>query len=370
MIKPKIKILAIADIHIEILIQNELNNIASYMKYFKETLTKYKPDIFCIPGDFIHKSTIQAETNEYYIATKFLENLANICKELSIIFIIIRGTLSHDGEVVTNMIKLNRNGFAKDIKYYDEMQIDNILGYSILMLPEVTYPTLDDFNKDLDKLLNGNKVDIVFFHNMFDFAIPFLKQINSEYNLGRSVVINTVEFSKIFNIVAIGGHVHDDISHSNIYYTGQFINQRGKVSKDKTHYGLKLFEIDDNHFTYNNIINPYYIENTICTLDFNTIDLDKAINIARTFDVNNTIFILKNLKRTESTFSDFKKIIKPIYFKAIYLDVVKENNLPTEYYTTNLSTSQDVVVLLKELYIKKHNTQIPDYIVASLLTNE
>lgn len=368
--KPKISILAVADIHIEIIIQNELNNMGNYMKYFRETLQKYKPDIFCIPGDFIHKSTIQAESEEYYIATKFLENLANICKELDIIFIIIRGTLSHDGEVVTNMIKLNKQGFAKDIKYYDEMLIETIKGYNILMLPEVTYPTLDDFNNDLNKLLGGNKVDIVLFHNMFDFAIPFLKQINSEYNLGRSIVINTVEFSKIFNIVAIGGHVHDDISHSNIYYTGQFINQRGKISKDKSHYGIKLFEIDNNSYTYNNIVNPYYIENVICNLDFSTIDLDKAIHIARTYDINTTIFVLKNLKRTESTFIDFKKIVKPLYFKAVYLEEVKESNLPNEYYSTNLSTSQDVVALLKEIYLTKYNCDIPQYIIDSLLTNE
>lgn len=367
--KLKLSILAIADIHIELLIQNELVNMANYMKYFKDTLYKYKPDIFCIPGDFIHKSTIQAESNEYYYATKFLETLANVCRELGIIFIIIRGTLSHDGDVVTNMIKLNRDGFSRDIKYYDEMCIEEINGYSFLMLPEVTYPTLDDFNNDLNKILNGNKVDIVLFHNMFDFAIPFLKQINSEYNLGRSVVINTIEFAKIFNIVAIGGHVHDDISNSNVYYTGQFINQRGKISKDKSHYGLKLFTIENGRHTYQNIINPYYIENKICNLDFSQVDLDTAIHISKEYDVADTIFILKNLKRAESTFSDFKRAIKPRYFKAIYIEEVKESNLPDNY-TINLSTSQDVLSLLKEIYLTKHNNTLPNYIVESLTKEE
>lgn len=358
----ELKILATADIHIEQLIQHNPDMLHKYYKYFEDCIIKYQPDIFCILGDYIHKSSIQAESKEYLFATQFLLNLASLtAKYPSIHFIMIRGTLSHDGEVVKNMIYTNSQ--LSNIKYFDEIKVIKHNGYSILLLPEVTYPTHDKLIEDL-KLKISEPVDIILYHNMFDFAIPFLKQVNSNYNLGRSVVINSKIMQQFFKIVAIGGHVHDDISYENIYYTGQFINEVGKISKSHDRYGLRFLHIKNDEYQIKTLPNPHYIENKQCVLDFNEISFDLLLNMARSYDVNNTIFILKNIDRKSPHILEFKKIIKPKYIKIIPLQDLNDNNQQQmELKIQPITSSEGLINMLNDLYAKKHLNKIPEEVI-------
>lgn len=360
--KRKLTILATADIHIEQIIQHNPDSLYLHFKYFEECIIKYKPDIFCILGDYIHKSTIQAESKEYLMATQFLLKLASLVSHYpNIHFLMLRGTLSHDGDVVKNMIYTNFQ-LDNNIHYYDQMKIIKHNGYSILLLPEVTYPTHDKFIEDLKNIVK-EPVDIILYHNMFDFAIPFLKQINSNYNLGRSIVINSKIMQQFFKIVAIGGHVHDDISYENIYYTGQFINEVGKISKSSDRYGLRLLQIENDVYSIKTIKNPNYIENHQCVLDFIQEGFDLLLNKAKTFDINQTIFILKNIKRNSPHILEFKKVIKPKYMKILPLEEVENNKQPIEIQMQTITSAESLFNMMNTLYQKKFLKQIPQEVI-------
>ena len=190
------KILITADLHFE---RIEEDLIPKIKDYIIKSIDKYRPNIFCIAGDTVDDANLRAETSEFIHLVDFINDIAIFCKDKNVAFIILRGTPSHDGKVVENVHKM-----LKNFIYIDEMKNITIQDVSLLFIPELYYSKYDLFLEDLNKY---TKSDIVIFHGMMDFAIPQLNQIDSKFNMGRSIVMNSNDIKNKAKYLVVGGHV-------------------------------------------------------------------------------------------------------------------------------------------------------------------
>ena len=333
-----------ADIHFERLRKSKLND---YVRYFRELFDNERPSVFIIAGDTSDSKLMQAESDNYVNLVKFIKVLNNMCLERGIEFIILKGTPSHDGDVVKNILKLQN---LDNIKFFNENFTNIILsGYNFTFIPEVTYPTYSDFEDDCKEFMK--ETDVVVFHDMFDFAIPALKQIDSEFNLGRSVVINSKTFRKFFKILSIGGHVHSYIGERDIYYTGQFTNKLGVpgVSLD---YGVKIVTLIDDKYNIKNYDNKYIEKTDLCELNFEN-QIDVILNVAKNYDVETTLFKVYGVANDDfaKKMEGFKKIIKPKFIKKVLRDT--DNDIIDDGLIklgARISTNEQLIDLFKEMY--------------------
>ena len=353
-----------ADIHFERLRKSKLND---YVRYFRELFDNERPSIFIIAGDTSDSKLMQAESDNYVNLVKFIKVLNNMCLERGIEFIILKGTPSHDGDVVKNILKLQN---LDNIKFFNENFTNIILsGYNFTFIPEVTYPTYLDFENDCKEVMK--ETDVVIFHDMFDFAIPALKQIDSEFNLGRSVVINSKTFRKFFKILSIGGHVHSHIGERDIYYTGQFTNKLGVpgVSSD---YGVKVVTLIDDKYNIKNYDNKYIEKTDLCELNFEN-QIDVILNVAKNYDVETTLFKVYGVANDDfaKKMEGFKKIIKPKFIKKVLRDT--ENDIIDDGLIklgARISTNEQLIDLFKEMYKDVYKEDVKEELLKMLIKSK
>ena len=353
-----------ADIHFERLRKSKLND---YVRYFRELFDNERPSVFIIAGDTSDSKLMQAESENYVNLVKFIKVLNNMCLERGIEFIILKGTPSHDGDVVKNILKLQN---LDNIKFFNENFTNIILsGYNFTFIPEVTYPTYLDFENDCKEAMK--ETDVVIFHDMFDFAIPALKQIDSEFNLGRSVVINSKTFRKFFKILSIGGHVHSHIGERDIYYTGQFTNKLGVpgVSSD---YGVKVVTLIDDKYNIKNYDNKYIEKTDLCELNFEN-QIDVILNVAKNYDVETTLFKVYGVANDDfaKKMEGFKKIIKPKFIKKVLRDT--ENDIIDDGLIklgARISTNEQLIDLFKEMYKDVYKEDVKEELLKMLIKSK
>lgn len=353
-----------ADIHFERLRKSKLND---YVRYFRELFDNERPSVFIIAGDTSDSKLMQAESDNYVNLVKFIKVLNNMCLERGIEFIILKGTPSHDGDVVKNILKLQN---LDNIKFFNENFTNIILsGYNFTFIPEVTYPTYLDFENDCKEAMK--ETDVVIFHDMFDFAIPALKQIDSEFNLGRSVVINSKTFRKFFKILSIGGHVHSHIGERDIYYTGQFTNKLGVpgVSSD---YGVKVVTLIDDKYNIKNYDNKYIEKTDLCELNFEN-QIDVILNVAKNYDVETTLFKVYGVANDDfaKKMEGFKKIIKPKFIKKVLRDT--ENDIIDDGLIklgARISTNEQLIDLFKEMYKDVYKEDVKEELLKMLIKSK
>lgn len=360
--KRYLSFLITADIHFEKLV---MKNYENSMRYISETLSNLKPDIFIIAGDITDSKLIQVESKSYIELVKFIKELNELCLKNRIEFIILKGTPSHDGNVTKNIIALHE---LNSITFIDEPFYSiNRNGYKLMFLPEVTYPKYDDFLKDLQKN-SVERSDVIIFHNMFDFAIPALKQIDSEFNLGRSVVINSEDFNKYFNILSIGGHVHSFINNKDIYYTGQFINKDGKPGLPEE-FGFKYIKLKDNEYQLKNIDNYYIHKVKTCDLYF-TASIDSILDKAKNYNVKETLFKCYGIANDDFVikFDIFKKTINPIYIKKVLKDNT-DNQINDDVMKLGIKITSDdqLINMFKDIYYSIKREEVSNNLLDKLL---
>ena len=350
------KILITADLHFE---RIEEDLIPKIKDYIIKSIDKYRPNIFCIAGDTVDDANLRAETSEFIHLVDFINDIAIFCKDKNAAFIILRGTPSHDGKVVENVHKM-----LKNFIYIDEMKNITIQDVSLLFIPELYYSKYDLFLEDLNKY---TKSDIVIFHGMMDFAIPQLNQIDSKFNMGRSIVMNSNDIKNKAKYLVVGGHVHASISSDNIYYTNRIINERGHDATNKG-YGLKLITLNGYNYKYEDIENPYIIKHDHIKLDFTNTTIDVLIANSRRNDYSNIIFdiVLDNNDTTKYRYNMWKSVIPAKYIKKTV------NKKDEKNYTMNkvVLKSQDALHLLKSTYKEKYGQEIPQYIIDSIIGSD
>ena len=357
------KILITADIHFETL---EMDKIDLYLDYFLTSIETYKPDIFCVAGDLVDDRNIKAESNEYQLLVEFVQKISDFCNKSNVSFIVLKGTISHDGEVVKNLY-INNKPFI----YIDEITIQTHKGMNILFIPEPYFSSYNEFYNALNLARGDQKVDIVIFHGTVDFAIPQLKQIDSKYNLSRSIVMKSSDIKHNCKTLAIGGHIHSYIYNDNIYYTNRFINQRGQYSSLDT-YGIKLVEINDNKYEVTNIINPYIIKQNIVNIDLrdkSELDIIEISNKYSSKDQNNIVYNITY----NSDISDQRLLVRKFQdlTNAKYIKRVKKNaNIEINKVKYDYKDDIHAIDLLKNIYKTRYNEELDNKYINILKGDE
>lgn len=352
------RILITSDLHFE---RIEVGYINLLYEHISKVIESIKPEIFCIAGDTTDDSNLRAETEEFKNLVTFIDLIAKTCRDNNVAFVVLRGTPSHDGNIMKNI-----HGMLSNFIYIDSMCNMDIKGIKCLFVPEMYYPTYDEFKSDLNKLEYS---DILIFHGMMDFAIPQLQQIDSKFNVGRSVVITSKDFQNKVKYCVVGGHVHDDISFENIHYTNRIINERGH--SHERGYGLKLVELSNDSYTYTKIDNPHLIKHNYIILDFTNMDVDTIVARSKDADYNNTIFgvTLDDSEMCKSRYRTWRENIPALYIKKKKI----KNKVHEEIKTTNKYDRlgvQDVELLLKDTYKEMYKTDIPEDILSAIIKGE
>lgn len=347
------KILITADIHFETL---EMDKLELYKEYFKNSIETFKPDIFCIAGDLVDDRNLKAESNEFKSLIDFTNYISRLCINNNIYMVVLRGTVSHDGDVVetvANICKGSNNGF----EYINDICVRTIKGLDILFIPEPYYAKYNDFYEELVNKRGNKEVDCTIFHGMVDFAIPQLKQIDSKYNLSRSIVIKSSDLKHNNKTIVIGGHVHSYIYKDNIYYTQRFINERGHYS-DLDNYGLKLVTIENDNYKIMNIPNPYIIKQNLVRFDLvsgvNAFALQPLINVYKDQNQDDYVYIFKydphNIKHRE-LIKEFQLQTGAKYIKREKININSDDTVEL----IKINDKKHVEDILIEVYNSRYN---------------
>lgn len=364
-----IKILITSDLHFEKII---IDHIDKCLKFIKDTLEKEKPDIFVIAGDTSDSHNLKSGSDEMYHLIDFIKSISLECKKRSIKFLILRGTKGHDGEIIKNIHhSFKRTEYEFD--YYDEPEIIFYNNFTIMMLPELYFPNYKDFIEMMDKKTAMQKPDIIIFHGMMDFVIPQLKQVNSQYNLSRSIVINHNDLKRYFNICAVGGHVHAQIRHRDIIYTDSMINSVGDLNVNK---GLGLIRATSNHsYLYDTIPNPYNIIHKIEYLDFISDTLieinSKVEDMIKEYDINKIVFKAK-INSDPIVLSNYSSFIRKFNPKFISKTIITTNETNHEtilnYKNKQNLSKEEIVGMIMDIAKNKYSKKMEQNLVNEVLT--
>ena len=353
-----LRLLVTADIHFERL---DMSDIDKHKLYFESSIATSLPDAFIIAGDFCDNRHLRAESINYKQLIEFMTFIYSVCKRHKVPMYILEGTPSHDGKIIKNMCDI----LAFDnVTYVETASVHNIGGYSILFLPEQYSSSIDEFNKYVREVINESvnvltdKVDICIFHGMFDFAIPYIRQVDSNFNQSRTILINTTDFvSKFVNIVSVGGHMHQHIGYNNVYYTSRFTNEK-EQKHDGDSFGFKLLVVTNSkiggekeyRYELANIENKFLYKYKHIVLNFcDETTLGKMLEYVSelNLDINNTVFICRivNNQYCRAMFKDFSNSFSMRYIKR------KNIQVNTNIDKTDIDVVSSVVVTTEDLDI-------------------
>lgn len=362
------KILITADIHFERVLKEE-DGFDNMINYFIKSIRENTFDIFIIAGDITHSRHLRMESDEARLLIKFISKILSECEKKHVSVVILKGTPSHDGDVTKTILETLSDRFSNFV-YVDTISELTVKGTDILLLPEVYMASYEEFEKELYSKMTKLNYDILVFHNMFDFAIPALSQIDSKFNLGRSLVLDSDSISKLATIV-IGGHIHSHINKGNVYYTGRFTNERGHSSSDV--YGIKMVMIENNNYRIINLSNPYLINQDVVELNFSTITDVELERRTGSGDLKDKIFLcyLTSSPTCQARFKKWCMTYNPPYIKRKIIDTnnrqIDMSDISKE---TSIKNEVDVISLLKELYKNKYGDDLEDDILGMLVKGE
>lgn len=364
-----INILITADLHFEKLI---VENMDKCLKFIKDTIESKKPELFIIAGDIADSHNLKSGSEEMYFLVDFMKGITKECRKKNIRLIVIRGTKGHDGEIIKN-IHHSFNKTDYEFEYYDEPEIVYHKDYSFLLLPELYYPNYKDFISMMDLKTGFHKPDIIFFHGMIDFAIPQLKQVNSQYNLSRSIVINSNDLKNYFNLCAIGGHVHAQIRHRDIIYTDSIINSVGDLNMNK---GLGLLQLTSKaSYLYETIPNPYNIIHKVEYLDFineTLIEIDSRVEeLVKGYDINKIVFKAK-INSDPIVLSNYSSFIRKYNPKFIKKTIISNNDIEHEtiinYKNRQNLSKEEIIGMVLDISKNKYSKKLEQNLVNEVLT--
>ena len=357
-------ILVTSDIHFEKL---NLAKVDSYIDYITSNIKSAEPAMFIIAGDTTDNRNLQVGSFEYLALQKFLISIEATCSQVGTSFVILKGTPSHDGNVLKNITST----ILRETIYIEDICVKKINGLEVLFLPQ-TYGNLEDFELKITQIVGNRKPHFAVFHGMFDFAIPYHYASESQFKLARDVCMRAEFIESQVQHFAVGGHVHEYIKHGEIFYIGKFCNNEGVAPKRANDYGIKKFCIRDDGYNMHPITNPYLEDVVEVHYDINKdVDIEKILVDASKFNTTNTVFVLVTDVSAEANQAvmTFKNVVKPVYLKRrINAELANDTNtLLNQVLDSKSSNNVETENLLKSMYEKKHNEQLPEEVVKKIV---
>lgn len=198
----------IADIHF-----GAFNPETQYKILYEQFITKIAEmpniDIISIDGDiFDHKVMCNSDAALY--ATRFVDELVNICKAKNATLVILGGTYSHDFDQLKLFYHYMDNGekYGIDVRVITNIQFEIIKGARILMIPE-----LNGLDESVYRhfFFESGYYDEAFVHGTFEGSVY------GNMVTGNSRLLTAKDFIYCKGY-AISGHVHKPGCFQGFYY--------------------------------------------------------------------------------------------------------------------------------------------------------
>lgn len=296
------KIRAYADLHLFYSRQDMERYWNTELRELIENLENDSPDMLVFCGDLCH-IPYKNDDIRFIKTLQFMREVIEICRKKKIIFRQIRGTSTHDGEIITIL----KSVFQEDdlVRFYPNLTYEYFPKYdlTIRFLPEPYYDVYSKFKNDITQ----RPCDITFFHGTVDRCIPMLKQTDNVTNLPKSVLIKYEDIMEGNSMFVAGGHIHKHINIDDRFF---YINSltTHNFSDINNIKGYMEFEINpDKSFISKYISNyeaPKYLDFLIEDIHLKSKEEIKSIigNIILAYDSKDKIrFNIKGLLTPEAT---------------------------------------------------------------------
>ena len=337
-----------ADIHFE---RIPVDKRTPFIDYLKRSIIESLPDFFIIAGDTADSRNLRAESDDFHELCNFIEEIKDLCKKQGTTFIVLKGTPSHHGDIMQTVCSFMKN----DILYIDTMCTQTIKGLNIGFIPELYYSRYDDFLSDLKEKISFTQ-DVIIFHGMMGFAIPAVKQIDSQWNLHRNLVMKHKDVEDYAKCLVIGGHVHNFMSTSKTHYTGRAINNPGEVTFNRV-FGVQLVEVDttSREYTLKTITNNMVKDVKKVEINMVTDDVHRFIEEFKDKDMEGFRFVISinSNNETMNKYNEFIDVVKPLYTQIKHISEEKKVS------TIKIDT-KDIDELVYEFYKSKTNETISE----------
>lgn len=316
---------AMADLHIGVKHIEAKELKKQLKKHFITPLKgmKYLDGIF-ICGDIMH--TIVSLNSDYSeLFHWFIDQIYKIAKSKGSTVIILKGTISHDNDQLSNLKSYINNDDGVDFRIYETIEETIIWDdYKVLILPDVRVKQL----KEIDKYLDKGDYDLILGHGLID-RMEFFVQ-NMENMPTKTYVYNLDKLIDASNGPIIFGHIHQfqHFRHK-FYYTGPFtLLERGGI--DGGYLVGGIYDKDHHKFHIEHYVNPdsaeyYDIRVTKDILNsFSIDDIIENIDAIVADAKENDLFTLRIVRGDEADSSDKVMMLESRYRKDRRFTIVKK----------------------------------------------
>lgn len=296
------KIVSVADLHI--------GSRADIKRYFEVELMQIvnfvkekKPDILAFCGDLYDKRISKDSEFDHY-GNLFVNTIAILCQEIGCLFILIKGTISHDYNQLNSYLHLAKlNKFVRICNTCQEIEWK---GCKFLIIPEEY--EYDKYKFYKDTVYNPEKkYDFVFGHGSFDFACPYA----TESGRNSHILFTTKDFKDNVYGKVVFGHVHIRIAKDNVIYVSSFSRDSFGEEKSK---GFLYHEYDEKN---KKILKEEFIENKEAPIYKTILASNLEDDEKKMFDQLNSIFKdcykLRVIVTNECTTSKYNNLVAYSY---------------------------------------------------------
>lgn len=171
-------------------------------------------DILSINGDILDKG-LQYDNPFVSVLHTEMHLLEKLAEAYNFIVIILRGTLSHDGNQLNSLKFLENN---KRIYILNSIDIIEYNSWRIRIIPEPFFKNYEEFQK----LAFRNEADITLFHGTISGVNKIIeKGFSNLSERVRDILIDRDEMESVTNFYCTGGHFHGRQALSEkTWYTG------------------------------------------------------------------------------------------------------------------------------------------------------
>lgn len=317
----------IADIHIGRQSISASTFKKQLKKHFFDVINnfRYLDGIF-VCGDILH-TIISLNSENAEVFSWFISQLYKTAKKKGSTVIILRGTLSHDGQIQLNAAKeYQNNDDGVDFRVYDTIAETTIWGdYKVLILPDVKIKQLQDIDQYLDE---PDKYDLILGHGTID-RMQFFIQESEELNM-KTYLYDVDKLIRCSKGPVMFGHIHQYQAILNhFYYVGSFTTlERGTTNPGFLVSGI--YDKDRSKFVVNHYANPDSAEYLELVVSKHLIDEYPIDDIMETIDEiianrkDNDLITLRIMRGDERDSADKVLMLEDRYRKDKRFSIIKK----------------------------------------------
>jgi len=378
-------IAALADLHIGVKHVSAKSLKKQLKKHFIQVLEdmKYLDGIFLL-GDLMH--TIVSLNSDYSeLFHWFIDKVYKIAKKRGSVVVIVRGTISHDNDQLSNIKHYVNNDDGVDFRIYETVEEITLWDdYKVLVIPDVKVKQLKEVGKYLKE---PKKYDMILGHGMIS-QMEFVTQ-ESENMPTKTYVFDAHELINASKGPVLFGHIHQYQTVDNhFYYVGPFtMLERGNLDAGFAVVGI--YDKDRSKFKVEHYINPdsaAYYELVVTKDILSNIPMDEiigAIDEVAKEAKENDLITLRIIRGDETESADKVMILENRYRKDRRFSIIKkiknkkedereeEQKKRKDKYNYLMDENLSLPSILYIYYTNEVRPTIPDKTsVAAMLTEE